>query len=58
MHNLNLTAEMAELRDAMMKFRMICEHASSEANLPQMLHNIASLSGYQRCLEQMTAPND
>mgnify|MGYP000134889489 CR=1 FL=1 len=58
MHNLNLTAEMAELRDAMMKFRMICEHASSEANLPEMLQNMTSLSGYQRCLEKMIAPND
>jgi hypothetical protein len=58
MHNLNLTTEMAELRDALMKFRIMCEHASSEANLPQRLQNMTSLSGYQRCLEKTLTPND
>jgi DNA-binding protein Fis len=58
MHNLNLTAEMAALRDAMMQFRMIGAHTSSEANLTEILQNMASLSGYQSCLEKMIAPND
>ena len=57
MHNLNITPEMSELLAIMMSLRMSCSNVNSDTNLPEMLQNMASLLGYQRCLEKMITQN-